>query len=129
MAGALVSEPTLAEDKQLHVRVAEAIGCKLLLQEQVPNSLPSYWRCGCRDEFQAHGSLWGIWRYDTDWAVTGPLIERFGLCIEEPRHRGGWRARYQEIGQFTCVAAADTPLESVCRLILALSEAGKLPSA
>lgn len=71
-------------------------------------------------------------RYDTDWSVTGPLIERFGIGVE-PDHpddfgRAGFKGWYALREHDTPIldATGATPLEAVCRLILRLKDAGKL---
>ncbi len=120
----------MAEEKPLHVRVAEALGCKLFLQRQTPDSLPSYWRCGCHP--QAHGNILGIWPYDTDWSATGPLIEKYKMTVENVC---GTLASYGNSAEWRAYVAnafgpkpvyGTTPLIAVCHLILALKEAGKL---
>lgn len=62
----------------------------------------------------------------------GPLIERFGIMVE-PDHpddlgRSGFKGWYALREHDTPIldATGATPLEAVCRLILALAEAGKL---
>lgn len=74
-------------------------------------------------------------RYDTDWAATGPLIERFQIDIT---HLVGHRI--QALGcpcpgilaGHGCehgfkIDEGPTELIAVCHLILALHEAGRLP--
>jgi hypothetical protein len=98
----------MSTDKPLHVRVAEALGSMVRLQE-------GWWE-------RLDGAIWtaAIPRYDTDWSATGHLIEKYGIDLE----RGGagqWRA-YGPGSE----AEGDTPLLAVCNLLLALKAAGKL---
>jgi hypothetical protein len=138
-------------ERPLHVRVAEALGCK-------PEGGPDEWLCGCKDRTHGVGGPcrhpWEVPAYDTDWAATGPLIERYGITIEAPeRHCDDpeghdclqWKA-YHPDSCFKCHkypeppcasgecdldprGAGAAPLIAVCNLILALHEAGKLPAA
>jgi hypothetical protein len=62
-------------------------------------------------------------RYDTDWAATGPLIERLGVTLNRHRRRADWSAHAGE-GPET---DGPTALVAACNLILALAGAGKLP--
>lgn len=70
-----------------------------------------------------------IAHYDTDWSVTGPLIEQFGIASYPLRNytvdsdeTQGWVARWKH----SVDASGPTPLIAVCNLILALKTAGKL---
>lgn len=76
----------MSEEKPLHVQVAEALGCS-----PVPRSV--VWACPCADS--AHGQAYTdgyqsdiLEEYDTDWAATGPLIERFKVTLFEPSVMG-----------------------------------------
>jgi len=83
-------------------------------------------------------------RYDTNWSATGPLIEKLTISIRDTTRcsdavvnpvviagtfelgwaarRGGWPGvHYNDV-------YGETPLIAVCNLILALKEAGRLPS-
>lgn len=72
-------------------------------------------------------------KFDIDWSVTGPLIERFGFTVwkVEDLHGLGsgpeWRATHE-----TCcdpglgAESGATPLEAVCKLIVLLHEAGRI---
>lgn len=127
-----MSEP----EKPLHVRVAEALGwtrCSLSLEAGL--SPEKFWSgrplkdSGFRfPEDDEPYYEYMIPRYDTDWAVTGPLIERFGVWLN-PCECGTpfgshWTA---SANPHDAEGQGETPLEAVCDLILALSEAGKLP--
>lgn len=97
-------------DKPLHVQVAEALG-------ETP----------CRSCMEVGNDPWH-YHYDTDWAATGPLIERFKLDVFSA---GGvlcmaqaWRPNTDP--QQTFRASGTDPLIAVCRLILVLRAAGKL---
>jgi hypothetical protein len=134
----------LSEDKPLHVRVAEALGCKPYRATPGPDS----WRCGCQQSptalnFKPHG--WGdteyIARYDTDWSATGPLVEKYGIEVVTmwPGDAGqdgfcwsaqtGADARSPDPKASARYADGSTPLIAVCNLILKLAEAGKLDSS
>jgi hypothetical protein len=115
--------------------VAEALGCK---PEEGGGGNP-LWLCACRkgERVFPHGTelsdgyvASAVARYDTDWAVTGPLIERYGLTVIAGKD-GGPHACQEGHGQgkwFHLEPYEDgpAPLVAVCRLILALKAAGKL---
>ena len=125
------SDP-MSEEKPLHVRVAEALGCK------VRDRGDGLMLCECdgqthgQDEPDEHGDRWPLRHYDTDWSVTGPLIEKYGVLL----YRGdyGWNAYAGEVRE--CLeelylpgddfATGPAPLVAACNLILALHAAGKL---
>lgn len=112
-----------AEDLPLPVRVAVALGCKPVEYRR------GEWSCGCRNNAHAQagfdgapGEGGGIENFDTDWAATGPLIER--LCLGLVWRGDAWQAF---VDLDAAVIAFDAlPLIAVCKLILALKEAGKL---
>jgi hypothetical protein len=112
-------------EKPLHVQVAEALGW------QHDGALMSMTGTRPGGSYPQR-----IPRYDTDWAATGPLIERYDLALEptsiairsalpdsEP-----WTAtaglRNTRNGQEWARGA--TPLLAACNLILSLAAAGKL---
>lgn len=129
----------MSEEKPLHVRVAEALGCKLYEQRRLHPEYPHKimgpiigWFCHCPE--RAHGepdedcdAFGEVLRYDTDWSATGPIIEKYGI---------GLRRQYLvNLDDFFWTAVARNselyldavhPLIAVCNLILALKEAGKL---
>jgi hypothetical protein len=122
-----VNEP----EKPLHVRVAEALGWTSIGPGNSMNlSDPG---AGYPPKNQIVGHKEPIPRYDTDWAATGPLIERYGIDTEaisySPTDRTyGWKARACPVwnGDESMTTYGETPLLAVCALILALHEAGKL---
>lgn len=59
-------------------------------------------------------------RFDTDWAVTGPLIERFRLSLR-PLDDGGYMAEHYRGGVLIVARPGDTPCLAVCWLLLALA--------
>lgn len=118
----------MAEDKPLHVRVAEALGCLVLTKA---DSAMRY-RCGC-DDGEHQGTTWdAVLRYDTEWSATGPLIERYSFHVQPmpPTFTAQpWGAFLAHIDGASSVVGdgyGPTPLIAVCNLILALHEAGKL---
>jgi hypothetical protein len=119
----------------LHVRVAEALGCKPKTFSPVgrhPDTIGYSCACPGANRGEAHGDMLGVNRYDRDWSVTGPLVEKFCITVTDGLTAQGWMAvtwleasqdegaRWAEEGQ------GETPLIAVCNLILALKEAGKL---
>jgi len=122
-------------EKPLHVQVAEAFGCTPVLNGET-------WECG--DYGHSYSSYvnedgeeyndYIIPRYDTDWAVTGPLIEKYvdDFCFNLGAM--GWCDHYQvsafggrlgrDIGWHQ--VRGETPLLAVCVLILTLKAKGKL---
>lgn len=124
-------------ERPLHVRVAEAIGwtrCRLDHADVWIGMAPGY------DDY-----AYNVPRYDTDWSVTGPLIERLRFGIDGPagREDPAWASPPREGDPalstwqaWTCsaetaweieTAEGSSPLDAVCNLILALHAAGKLP--
>ena len=116
-------------EKPLHVQVAEAL-----------TGEPT---CECGEAVDGYDQKSGLckrcgWRpaprYDTDWAVTGPLIEKYvdGFCFNLGAM--GWCDHYQvsafggrlgrDIGWHQ--VRGETPLLAVCVLILTLKAKGKL---
>jgi hypothetical protein len=125
-------------DKPLHVKVAEALGLRpkmvrvresadLFVEVYSDNR---YWLVDGQHSAQELAAL-APPRYDKDWSVTGPLIERLRLalwCVEGMF--GGaseWRTNgVDEKLQLEGSVVGPTALEAVCRYILAMREAGKL---
>src|SRR5687767_11117948 len=128
-------------DKPLHVRVAEALGwtsahyrtegdhsCGDIM---IPDPERMRWK-GLEPKEMLIGAAGCklIPRYDTDWAATGPLIERFRIDVDSD---AGWIARMSIDSELhdgrrdVRGKRGDTPLLAACNLILALSSAGKLP--
>lgn len=118
-------------DTPLHVKVAEALGWKDCALEP--------WTAaedGIGERVVGPPIWWGLppgesWRrpvphYDTDWAATGPLIERYEIVVVARRGLRGdmWLAMENRHADGRL---GRTYLEAVCNLILALSAAGKLP--
>jgi hypothetical protein len=123
-------------DKPLHVRVAEAIrgadfyipveGAEIgkmmpTLGHRVPPRAAregDFW-------FEAGNEIVMVPRYDSDWSATGPLIERLDITLsrEPDPDRDYWEARAHAS---SVKAKADSPLQSVCYLILELAKQGKL---
>jgi hypothetical protein len=114
----------------LHVRVAEALGWTLLPPDDSRDTEcggTEFWRppgtsvsyCNaCRPEMAPP-------RYDTDWAATGPWIEKYGISLLTGGSTAGkltWTAHNQHASELHHPA----PLIAVCNLLLALKEADKL---
>jgi len=106
-------------DKPLHVQVAEALGRVSHLRGD-----GGWW----------HGDV-PVPRYDIDWSVTGPLIERYAISIHHldyPDHNGwfaSWRTGAGKRWKSTPAGArppCKTPLQAVCQMIIALKELGLL---
>lgn len=134
-------------DKPLHVRVAEALGCKpefrsidwfcpceptpenLAARKQPGWTIHSWLPGGKHTEYQSTCGL-RVARYDISWFATGPLIEKYEITIGVSAYNGKWIAtteRYgEDFGYDPSVDFQETPLIAVCNLILALKEAGKL---
>lgn len=129
-------------DKPLHVEVAEALGWRLipLKGSKVQFCLSG----GTKVWVNPHGEhqcerCTSLPRYDTDWAATGPLIEKYGIAISpDGAEEVGWIAIAEASLWILGTAAwgydhgvrpfgsGATPLEAVCRLILAMKAEGKL---
>lgn len=124
-------------DKPLHVQVAEALGWQRCYLKVEFTALEMYksddWRGfpPGRSVVSEGSSLVEIPRYDLDWAVTGPLIEKYGILVGKfPPYTfdGKWYACLpgSESPYVQAEAHAPTPLVAVCNLILQLHKTGKL---
>lgn len=120
------------DEKPLHVRVAEALGCKPVQATPGPRS----WRCTCPQASDALNFLPHGWAdtpyvapYDIEWSATGPLIEKYGFRLRRDPINAGevhnpdeleyvWEAR-DERGEF-CAEGA-TALLAICALIIDLN--------
>jgi hypothetical protein len=114
-------------EKPLHVQVAEALGCNPQRYDPVGGPKGTGWACGCKgNNWSAHGDRITLFRYDTDWAATGPLIEKFGVWV---RSLDGVVAKWDAFRNDDLPSprgTGPTPLIAVCNLILELAKAGKL---
>lgn len=118
-------------EKPLHVRVALALGWRLAVHPCLKYG-DWWWEPGQEDAATSDDALP---RYDTDWSATGPLIERFKVCLDAPARLCDapdkhdclkWKAGENSANDDALELTGDTPLLATCNLILALSEAGKL---
>jgi hypothetical protein len=131
------------QEKPLHVRVAEALGCE-------PRLTGDWWHCTCApdpihddegiDGAPHEGGI--LLAYDIDWAATGPLIERYGITVGRHDLHGLWYAHRPPWERIAAkptptsylVASVDnvgqslsrSPLGAVCHQILVLDAVGKL---
>lgn len=113
----------MAEDKPLHVRVAEALGWT---QIQYARNFLGVYVGRPPGELQVGYESPPVPRYDTNWAATGPLIERLTIALGWAGDNVPGQQRWAAMpGGF--YGHGETTLLAVCALILALSEAGKLP--
>ena len=115
-------------EKPLHVQVAEAFGCTPVLNGET-------WECG--DYGHSYSSYvnedgeeyndYIIPRFDTDWAVTGPLIEKRMITLTPTPmgwSAGTWPGSYE----YQTPDGAG-PLIAVCNLILVLKAAQDVRAA
>lgn len=123
--------------KPLHVQVAEALGHRVHFDA----GLGQYqgWICGdCPEPKDGRLHQSGdrnIDAYDTDWSVTGPLIEKYRIelmpCVEGRNcsvgedHSETWEAT-KVIDATPYDTTEPTPLKAVCKLIVLLGEKGLL---
>lgn len=121
------------QEKPLHVRVAEALGCSW--PKHYIDGDAWHCRCGCYEHAGGDDSDSSeIFRYDTDWSATGPLIEKYSISVTRT-----WKAMLEDIpgdNWIACIKDANrgfadgpTPLVAVCNLLLKLHAAGKLKAA
>lgn len=128
-------------EKPLHVRVAEALGCRAI---HYPDDPPERWACTCKDYgHRFDGGADYVASYDTDWSATGPLIEKYEIDVwrehwtKDGVPGGVWIAgrakdrtvdspNYEIAYESANEGQGETPLAAVCNLILALAEAGRL---
>lgn len=119
-------------DKPLHVQVAEALGWEGPFYKRPLGGVdgnPVLWFGTPPDPMPPWAV--GPWTrmvplFDTDWASTGRLIEKYGFWI---RHLDGEVAEWDAFRNDDLPdprGTGSTPLIAVCRLILRLAEAGKL---
>lgn len=132
-----MSEPAVEQAaKPLHVRVAEALGwtdLRVIGNCMIPGEPDDYVGRPPGNVLIGSSGHAPVPRYDTDWSVTGPLIERLGIRVHVSRFRGPNPIEWQAIwpGDSWAIAGkinakAATSLGAVCELILALHAAGKL---
>lgn len=127
----------MKSEKPLHVRVAEALGCKPV-QATDPEARRRHeesgmWgACWCANGGDDKGphSASGVpttelARYDTDWAATGPLIERYYINLESLGEHG-WEASNYPGGLSILRVTDTTPLLAACKLILYMKADGTL---
>lgn len=123
------------EEKPLHVQVAEALGWVKLHERQQLYYVKwlkggqrqvggTPWQWHGENPQGVSGGEYLVPRYDTNWAATGPLIERFEIQLL-PLGNGAWAAT-KGIGTPRLIDGL-TPLIATCNLILALHAVGKLP--
>jgi hypothetical protein len=117
--------------KPLHVRVAEAVGCKPTFGPDRIGVGPDAWRCPC--EFDDHAwdsqaeGVGVVKRYDTDWSATGPLLDKYDLGVQSVRgQEHPFVAHTSALDEEWDFAGGDTRLIAVCNLILQLKAKGKL---
>jgi hypothetical protein len=146
-------------ERPLHVCVAEALGWQEIAWAPAPATYPLelHWAGKAPASYLAtlpafvadidHEkrmvtlSFETIPRYDTDWSVTGPLIERYGISLaQHSQPPVEWVAFKNNINLawgadcFGLDGYADefeygpTPLVAVCNLILELKRRGSLPT-
>jgi hypothetical protein len=111
-------------EKPLHVRVAEALGWTHVYEAAVMGLFSTAlasdraW-IGTPPE---GGAGLPVYRYDTDWSATGPLIERYGIDLTlYPKH---WTASGHPERGGTLSCPGDTPLLAVCELIVTAKGSG-----
>jgi hypothetical protein len=130
----------MIDGKPLHIRVAEALGRKPCPKWKV-------WGVGLAGTEWTHDAqgcnhLVPCYppsdppRYDTNWSVTGPLIEKYGISVwvTFPGDFGQdgfrWAAQMEADARSpmpnTVPHVGRTPLEAVCYLIIELARIGKL---
>lgn len=118
-------------ERPLHEQVALALG--RCIDHTFEDLRPEEWAARCRKCGLTEGMGPGqkavltmdeAPHYDTDWRVTGPLIERYGLTIGQGTESHVWVARDEP--QRTEKGEGPDPLIAVCLLLLALKAADKL---
>jgi hypothetical protein len=126
--------PAVPPEKPLHVRVAEAIGWTETHETGAGIVLPgavSVWRGRPPGDvlvYVERDRMPGVSRFDTDWSVTGPLLERLDIGLRYFDSRefkelplpGSWGAEWP----FDFVKAytyAAIPLVAACEAIVAMS--------
>lgn len=153
----------MSEETPLNVRVADALGWTAYEEERGEYKLAIACRPGAREPWASSqrptpqryrkitcaeakklgffGS--GFPNYDTDWSVTGPLVEKYEIGLREDgcgyRQEERWLAEADYYGPpidesdkeyggrwASAQSRGPTPLIAVCNLILELGKAGKL---
>lgn len=125
-------------ERPLHVQVAEALGWTDLYESTSLTGLVRW------VGVEPHGGLrLEVPRYDTSWCSTGPMVERFKICVvyrdREDQPKGfdfvGWMAFVNEdqgwvdkhsVDIDISPASGRTPCEAIARLIVELHREGKL---
>lgn len=141
-------------EKPLHVRVAEALGCKLELAPSQRWGQPAgemEWFCRCpKPKTALTGSVeWKtgqqpknprhigymtygeVARYDLSWYATGPYVEKYRLWVQPCEHPHGsfdgphWTA-YVVRGAQSWEGEGKTALIAICHCLIELAAAGKI---
>lgn len=114
----------MSDEKPLHVRVAEALGMEEIKLRGVPGMMNHYFIDARRQYLEGQAP-----RFDIDWSVTGPLIERLGLCLtweSNGRKIVRWHASDNVPDQARDLESGPTPLVAVCRLLLMMKAKDRL---
>lgn len=81
---------------------------------------------------QPPGLLSGIFAPSSNWVQGGPLIEKYKIQIEAPRdykiNVTNWYAGVDG-GEMSLFANGDTPLQAVCRVVVASKFGDEVPEA
>lgn len=123
----------MSPEKPLHVQVAEALERIDTWEVQEKGGKGKRWVLSPKAGGPGGSGVWAyVPLYDTDWAATGPLIEQYGFWLRQlDQTLSGpqpWHAFRNDDLTFPR-GFGPTPLIAVCRLILALAEAGVLKAA
>jgi len=115
--------------RPLHVLVADALGWQRIQYAGtilLPGAVGTYTGYPPAPGVAIIGQPEQIPRYDTDWSATGPHIGRLKIRLSYSS-QGRAFADHPSIDSEAQRQDESDILPAVCRLILALAEAGKLP--
>lgn len=124
----------MSDDKPLHVRVAEALGCTPKKNRRL---LCEWWECTCRDQAHATDGVDGAPRegmsvqgYDTDWGALMPELVRLRIglmpmvaLMSPPLPGTIWVAKEPVSGAWS---DNPDPAHAACEVILTLAANGLL---
>lgn len=121
--------------KPLHFMVAEALGWTKVIR------MDDGWECGIPPggvNYRLLGRDLGkhvaVPQYDTDWAATGPLVERFEISIMREKWKNDWGWTVQMLvhnnpkirSRTYSTLPGETLLQGICKIIVNAHEAGQL---
>lgn len=123
----------MSEEKPLHVQVAEALGWT---NPKRIGGVMGWQADGPKAALSCPVGPVMVPRYDLDWAVTGPLMQKVGAAVfcfrswssntfvfRGKEERDGWQVEVDAAHEgFTWGGNGETPLLAFCRMLITMEE-------